>query len=104
MDNSISRAEHEEFRRRMEEEHGRINRRLELVEAQTKEISRQNAAIERLAVNMEHMLAEQVQQGQRLEVLEKRDGEMWRKVVGYIITAVIGGIIGYIFNMIGIGS
>lgn len=50
---------------------------------------------------MESMLKEQVQQGQRLEVLEKRDGEMWRKVVGYIITAVIGGIIGYIFNMIG---
>lgn len=104
MDNSISRAEHEEFRRRMEEEHGRINKRLELLEESIDRLHVLNTSIEKLAVNMESMLKEQVQQGQRLEVLEKRDGEMWRKVVGYIITAVIGGIIGYIFNMIGIGS
>lgn len=104
MDNSISRAEHEEFRRRMEEEHSRINKRLELLEESIDRLHALNTSVEKLAVNMESMLKEQVQQGQRLEVLEKRDGEMWRKVVGYIITAVIGGIIGYIFNMIGIGS
>lgn len=104
MDTQISRAEHEEFRRRMEEEHGRINKRLELLEESIDRLHVLNTSIEKLAVNMESMLKEQVQQGQRLEVLEKRDGEMWRKVVGYIITAVIGGIIGYIFNMIGIGS
>lgn len=101
MDNSISRAEHEEFRRRMEEEHSRINKRLELLEESIDRLHALNTSVEKLAVNMESMLKEQVQQGQRLEVLEKRDGEMWRKVVGYIITAVIGGIIGYIFNMIG---
>lgn len=101
MDTQISRAEHEEFRRRMEEEHGRINKRLELLEESIDRLHVLNTSIEKLAVNMESMLKEQVQQGQRLEVLEKRDGEMWRKVVGYIITAVIGGIIGYIFNMIG---
>lgn len=99
MDTQISRAEHEEFRRRMEEEHGRINKRLELLEESIDRLNVLNTSIEKLAVNMESMLKEQVQQGQRLEVLEKRDGEMWRKVVGYIITAVIGGIIGYIFNM-----
>lgn len=101
VDNSISRAEHEEFRRRMEEEHSRINKRLELLEESIDRLHALNTSVEKLAVNMESMLKEQVQQGQRLEVLEKRDGEMWRKVVGYIITAVIGGIIGYIFNMIG---
>lgn len=85
----------------MEEEHGRINKRLELLEESIDRLHVLNTSIEKLAVNMESMLKEQVQQGQRLEVLEKRDGEMWRKVVGYIITAVIGGIIGYIFNMIG---
>ena len=28
--------------------------------------------------------------GKRLVSLESKDGEMWRKVVGYVITAVIG--------------
>lgn len=36
-----------------------------------------------------------------MEVLESRDGEMWRKVVGYIITAVVGIIIGFIFTQFG---
>ena len=32
MDSPITRAEHEEFRRRMEEEHNRQNKRIELLE------------------------------------------------------------------------
>jgi len=33
LDTPITRAEHEEFRRRIEEEHSRQNRRLELLES-----------------------------------------------------------------------
>ena len=50
---------------------------------------------------MEHMLKEQIQQGERLEALESRDGEMWRKLVSYALTAVVGIAIGFIFNQIG---
>ena len=37
----------------------------------------------------------------RTSVLENRDGEMWRKVVGYVATAVIGIVVGFIFTQIG---
>ena len=47
------------------------------------------------------MLKEQESQGKRLEILEGRDGEQWRKVVGYAITAVLGIALGYIFKQIG---
>lgn len=104
MDTAITRAEHEEFRRRIEEEHRRQDKRLELLEIQTEKISEQNTAIERLATNMEHMLNEQVAQGNRLKVLEDRDGAMWRKVAGYAVTAVVGILIGYIANRLGIGG
>ena len=50
---------------------------------------------------MENMLKEQVSQGKRLETLESRDGEMWRKVVGYVITAIAGVFIGYLFKQVG---
>lgn len=50
---------------------------------------------------MEAMLKEQVKQGKRLETLENRDGEMWRKIVGYIVTAVIGIVLGFVFTQIG---
>lgn len=93
----ITRAEHEEFRKRMEEEDKRQNHRLDNLEENAKLLS----SIEKLAANMEHMAKEQEKQGKRLETLEKRDGEMWRKVVGYIITAVIGVVVGFVFTQIG---
>jgi len=57
--------------------------------------------VEKLALSMEGMLQEQKKQGKRLEVLESRDGEMWRKVTGYILTTIIGIVVGYIFTQIG---
>ncbi len=47
------------------------------------------------------MVKEMEQQSDRLKILEDRDGEMWRKVTGYFITAVIGVVVGYIFTQIG---
>ena len=65
----------------MEEEHSRINKRLELLEESSEKLNALNTSIEKLAVSMEGMLKEQIAQGQRLEVLEKRDGENWRKLI-----------------------
>ncbi len=50
---------------------------------------------------MESMVRQMGQQGERLEALESRDGEMWRKAMGYLVTAVIGAFVGYIFKQIG---
>lgn len=101
MDNCITRAEHEEFCKRMEEEDRRQNRRIELLEENTRQIGALASSVEKLATNMENMLKNQEAQDRRLEVLESRDGEKWRKVTGYIVTVVIGIVIGYIFKQIG---
>ena len=102
MDNSITRAEHEEFRRRIEEENKRQDRRLELLEHTVQQISDLTTSVEKLAVSMEGMLREQEKQGTRLETLEDRDGEMWRKIIGYAATAAVGIIIGYVARQIGL--
>lgn len=101
MDTPITRAEHEEFRRRIEEENKRQDKRIELLEENAKRLEVLSTSIEKLAVNMECMLKEQVEQGKRLEVLESRDGELWRKVVSYAVTAIVGIVIGFIFKQIG---
>lgn len=98
----ISRQEHEEFRRRMEEEHKRQDKRIELLENNLDELRTLTTSVRELAVNMKNMASEQEKQGKRLEVLEGRDGEMWRKVIGYAITAVVGLVIGFIFSQFGI--
>lgn len=101
MDSPITRAEHNEFVKRMEEEHHRINERLRIQEELSEQNNKLLLSVEKLATNMEYMQKEQREQGDRLEVLEERDGEMWRKVVGYVISAVVGGIICFIFTQLG---
>ena len=104
----ISREEHEDFRNtvntmfeKTHDEDRRQNHRLDLLEGNTRQISALTTSVEKLALSIESMVKEQEQQGRRLEVLEGRDGEMWRKVVGYLITTVMGIVIGYIFTQIG---
>lgn len=101
MDTPISRAEHEEFCRRMEDEHKRINHRLGDLEETVRQIGELTASVQSLAQSVEQMAQSQSRQEGRLEELENRDGEMWRKVTGYIATAVVGIIIGFIFEQIG---
>lgn len=100
MEDFITRVEHEEFAHRMEDEHGRQNKRIELLEESMQKQNALLSSIEKLAVNMESMQKELTKQGERLEVLESRDGEMWRKVTGYVITTVIGAVLGFIFTQI----
>lgn len=102
MDTPIARAEHEEFRRRLEEENSRQDARLKAIETNFKEMQSLAASVASLAGSMERMTKEQERQGKRLEVLEGRDGEMWRKVVSYAVTAVVGALLGYIFTQLGI--
>lgn len=101
MDTPITRAEHTEFCKRIEEENKRQDRRIEQLEESTRQIGALTTSVEKLALSIETMVKEQEQQGKRLETLEGRDGEMWRKVVGYVITAVLGITIGFIFTQIG---
>lgn len=101
MDSPITRAEHEEFRRRMEEEHKRQNRRIELLEERTEQFIDIAISVKGLALSVKQMAETQKSQGEKLEKLEERDGEMWRKAVGHIVTAIIGIVIGFVFQQIG---
>ena len=102
MEDYISKAEHNEFVKRMEEEHERQNARLKLLEEQTKQFTDIALSVRELAISVKQMAETQKEQGKRLEVLEGQDGEMWRKVSGYIITAIIGIVVGFCFKYIGI--
>lgn len=97
----VTKEVHEEFAKRMEEENRRQNERIKLLEGNVRQIGSLTTSVEKLASNMESMVKEQEKQGTRLEALESRDGEMWRKVVAYIVTAVVGIVLGYLFTQIG---
>mgnify|MGYP000488573544 FL=1 len=101
MEEPITRAEHEEFKQRLKEENSRQDRRIALLEESVSKMGALFTSVEKLAMSMQSMVKEQEKQGERLETLESRDGEMWRKAVGYVVTAIIGIFVGFVFTQMG---
>lgn len=97
----ITRREYEEHNKRMEDEHSRQNHRIGLLEKATEENNKLLLSVEKLALNMESMQKELHEESERLEVLENRDGEMWRKAIGYVLTALISGVVGFFIKQLG---
>ena len=102
MENTISRAEHEEFSLRLAEENERQNKRIELLETNVRELNQLTTSVSKLAESIKSMVKEQEKQGRRLETLEDRDGAMWRKVVAYGATALVGIFVGYVARQLGL--
>lgn len=90
MDNPVSRAELSEIEKRLDAENQRQNHRLNALEETVKQIHSLATSVEKLAVSVQNMVEEQKKHSERLETLESRDGEMLRKIIGYILTAIAG--------------
>jgi len=97
----IGRQEHEEYVKRMEQEHKGINARIKDLEASVEKIVDLTIAVNNMANSIEAMVKEQKRQGEQIEAIESRDGERWRSVSSYVITAIIGIVIGFVFKQLG---
>lgn len=105
----ITRTEHNEFAKRIDEENNRQNHRITLLEANIDEIHNLSKTTERLAVNMENMVKSQNNmneslkaQGERLGALEKEPAEKWNKIVWVVISVVVTAVLTYIISMVGL--
>ena len=114
MEGNLTRAEHEEFARRMtaenkrlEDENTRQNRRLEQLENTVNQIVVQQlttltGTIQALKTSVDNTIKEQAAIGERVKKLEDKDGDMWRTAVKYVLSAVLGGLVVFILSRIGI--
>lgn len=92
---------HNEYALRMDEEHKRQNQRIDKLEKDVEENNKLVISVEKLAISVQSMVEEQKAQGARLDTLENRDGELWRKVIAHAITTIVGIVIGFILKQIG---
>lgn len=97
----ITRQEHVEFERRLDEHNRRQDARLKQIEVSVSSLNDLVTTVGKLATSIEHMAEEQKSQGDRLRKIEDRDGVMWRNAIGYAVTAMIGIIIGMAANFFG---
>ena len=86
---------------RMEEEDNRQNARIQSLEKQTETITELAISVKELAASVKQLAESEKKHDDKLEELSARDGERWRNVVGYVITVIVGIVIGFIFKQIG---
>lgn len=96
MDEFVTKAVHEEFAKRIDEENTRQNHRLTILETGQAQINELVSSVKVLAVNMETMSKELSKQGERLAEIEGKPAKRWDTVVACIIT----GILGFVLNML----
>ena len=93
---------HEEFAKRMDEEHKRQNKRIEDLETKVKDIGELTASVASLAKSVEQMAKAQEKQGKRLEVLEQKPAKKWESFVDKVIWAVAAALIAFVFTYLGL--
>ena len=103
MEGELTRAEHEEFARRMtaenkrlEDENDRQNKRIEQLENTVNQIVVQQltaltGTIQALKTSVDTTIKEQAAIGERVKKLEDKDGDMWRTAVKCVFSALLGG-------------
>ena len=100
--NYLSTAVHEEFARRMDDEHKRQNKRISDLETQVEDIGSLTASVASLAKSVEQMAKAQEKQGKRLEALEQKPAKRWESLVDKALWAVAGALIAYVLSQVGL--
>ena len=96
MDEFVTKAVHDEFAKRIDEENTRQNHRLSILETGQAQINELVASVKVLAVNMETMSKELQKQGDRLAEIEGKPAKRWETIIACILT----GIVGFLLNMV----
>lgn len=102
MDTPITRAEHEEFCKRIDDHFKRNDRRIGELEETVRQINELTLSVQSLAQSVKSIAESQNRQEGRLEELENRDGDTWRKVKWYILTLAIGAVFGLVVAQVGL--
>lgn len=102
MDGYMTIVQHEEYAKRMEDEHKRQNKRIDKLEENQRQINDLTLSVKELALSVKSLAEEKKNHDDRIEALENRDGEKWRDVSKFVITTIIGIAIGYIATQLGL--
>ena len=100
--NYLTLAVHEEYAKRMEDEHKRQNKRITDLEERVEDIGDLTASVASLAKSVEQMATAQEKQGKRLEALEQKPAKRWETLVDKILWGVVGALLTYALTQLGL--
>ena len=98
MEDYVTRAVHDEFAKRVDEENKRQNTRIEIIEGKQEQIAELVVSVKVLATNVENIAKEINEQGLRLKEIEEKPTKRWEQLVGYVISALVTAFIAYLLT------
>lgn len=93
---------HDEYARRMDDEHKRQNKRISDLEEKVEDIGELTTSVASLAKSVEQMAKAQEKQGKRLEALEQKPAKRWESIVEKAILVVVTALVTYALSKFGI--
>ena len=102
MDHFLPVAVHEEYARRMDDEHKRQNKRITDLEDKVEDIGTLTASVQSLAKSVEQMAKAQEKQGKRLETLEQKPAKRWESIVEKAILVIVTALVTYALSQFGL--
>lgn len=100
--NYLPMAVHNEYARRMEDEHKRQNQRIKELEDRVEDIGGLTASVASLAKSIEQMAKTQEKQGKRLEALEQKPAKRWESIVEKALLVIVTALITYALSHLGL--
>lgn len=100
--NYLPMAVHNEYARRMEDEHKRQNKRITDLEEKVEDIGTLTASVQSLAKSVEQMAKAQEKQGKRLETLEQKPAKRWESIVEKAILVLVTALVTFALAKLGL--
>lgn len=92
----ITRQEHEEYAKRMNDEHERQNKRISQLEDDNKQNRSLVVSVEKMAVHMENMIKSQNRLELKVDKIEAMPAETSKQWRNAVISTIVGGGLGAI--------
>ena len=100
--NYLPLAVHNEFARRMEDEHKRQNHRITELEENVKDIADLTTSVSSLAQSIKQMATAQEKHAKRLENLEQKPAKRWESIVEKALLVIVTALITYALSQLGL--
>ena len=102
MDDYITRPEHEEFKKRLESEETRQNRRLDAVETRVDKLIDMQASLAVMQAGIDSISASVKRIGDEVDALKAEPADKWKKATWIVVTVIITAAVTYFWSRLGV--
>ena len=102
MDDYITRPEHEEFKKRLEDEESRQNRRLDAMETRVDKLIDMQASLAVMQAGIDSINASVKRIGEEVDEWKSEPADKWKKATWIVVTVVLTAAATFILSRLGV--